>query len=122
MSLYNDLKSLDEQQLFTTMLFVLYKLSDDPNYSAMSKLSYALDKESFLNLCEIFGGTCVRIPTLEEVNHVAKAFLLFQYINIDKMEYEDAVKKVFQKDEDSTDVTVIYGDLCKILQGYSFGG
>ena len=61
-----DLTTLKEPDLYSLSMFTLYKLVDIPEYSSISELSYILDKTNLLKLCEYFGGTTIKIPTLND--------------------------------------------------------
>ena len=102
------------------MLFVLYKLRDVPEYSGISQLAYVLDEDNFLNLCEYFGGLQIKIPSIGELKDIVDALLLYQYIDIDGMEYSTAVEKVGFSSSQMRHVKKIYREIKHILREYNF--
>ena len=51
MTIKEELNNLKTTDLFSLLLFVLYKIRDIEEYSTISELAYILDKESLLQLC-----------------------------------------------------------------------
>ena len=86
-----ELDNLRTKDIYSLILFALFKLKDLPEYSALSELAYILDKENLLKLCEFFGGMTITIPTMQELESIVYSLVLYQYVNIDGMEYNDAV-------------------------------
>ena len=119
-SLRKDLDNLKMTDTFSLILFVLYKLRDVDEYSAISELAYVLDKDSLLGLCEYFGGLTIRIPTIDELESIVNSLLLYQYINIDHNSTADAYKKLgdlSMKQQDA--ITELYVKLIPILNNYN---
>lgn len=75
-----DINLLKENDILNIILFGLYKLTNEPQYAAISELAYTLDKDNLFKLCATFGGTTIKIPTLSELETLTKALLLIQYM------------------------------------------
>ena len=118
MSFKEDLRKLNEVDTYSLILFVLYKLRDIPEYSCISELAYILDKDNLLKLCEYFGGTTITVPKLEEV---IQSLLIYQYIEIDKMSFEEAVQASGQKTRDIRTIRKNYNKVKEVLERYKFG-
>jgi len=78
----NELLSIKELDIYSLILFALFKLRDIPDYLVLSELIYVLDKDSMLKLCEYFGGTTIHIPTIDELESILYSLLLYQYVDI----------------------------------------
>ena len=52
-----ELLSIKELDIYSLILFALFKLRDIPDYLVLSELVYVLDKDNLLKLCEYFGGS-----------------------------------------------------------------
>lgn len=118
-NLRKDLDNLKMDDTFSLILFVLYKLRDVEEYSAISELAYVLDKDSLLGLCEYFGGLTIRIPTVEELESIVNSLLMYQYINLDGIPYSEAVKKIGFESHQLRKIKKDYNKICTILEGYS---
>ena len=115
-----ELAKLNDIDTYSLMLFALYKLRDIPEYAALSELVYILDKESVLKLCEYFGGMTITIPTIHELESIIYSLVLYQYINIDGMKYDDAIKIIGYKSHELRKVKADYEKISKILSKYDF--
>lgn len=121
MRVKEDLAKLNETDTYSLILFVLYKLRGVPEYSAISELAYVLDKQNLLQLLEYFGGLTIRIPTIEELEEIVQSLLLYQYVDIEHKDFDDALKLLGKK---TTDVRIIkrnYNKIKELLEQYSFG-
>ena len=72
-----ELNNLKSQDIYSLILFALYKLREIPEYSTLSELAYIVDKENLLKLCEYFGGTTIHIPTIDELESILYSLLLY---------------------------------------------
>lgn len=120
MNLRTELKTLTDSDIYSLMLFALYKLNDSNEYSSLSELSYILDRDSLLKLCEFYGGTTIRIPTVEELEVMLSALLIFQMVDIEGMTYDAAIEDLRRKTGHSKTVEQAYKTVRKCLQDYNF--
>ena len=95
-------------------------MTDNPEYSSISQLSYVLDKDNLLNLCVYFGGQTIKIPTTYELESLVYALLLYQHVKIDGMEYEKALNLIGHESEELREVKKNYKHICNIMSKYSF--
>ena len=120
MSIKQELEKLKEPDLWSLMLFVLYKVKEVPEYSSLSELAYILDKKNMLKLCEYFGGTTITIPTIEELESLVYGLLVYQYVDVEKLQLEDALELVGRNDVDITTVKTNYNKIKQVLAEYDF--
>lgn len=120
MRIKQNLLTLRDIDVWSLILFALYKIKDIPEYSAISELAYVLDQESMLKLCEYFGGLTIKIPTIDELENIIYALVLYQYVNIDKMEYEKAINLIGKDSINLRLVKSTYIKICEILETYEF--
>ena len=118
MSKKNDLEKLTKPDLMSFMLFALYKIKDIPRYSAISELAYVLDMNNLLKLCEYFGGTTIQIPTIIELECMIRAFLLYQYVDIGGMPYNDALKLLKYESTDYPTIKKEYLAIKDVIDQY----
>lgn len=105
---------------WSLILFTLYKIKDTPEFSTISELAYVLDKDSMLKLCEYFGGLTIKIPTIEELEDLVYALVIYQHVNIDGMNYNDAIKLIGEKSSNLRNIKFNYMKICDILDKYEF--
>ena len=88
----NDLKFLSENDVYSLSLGLLYKLTQVPEYAVVSKLPYLLNRESLFNLCEYFGGSTIKIPTVVELRRTLRVLLLYQAYIVEHRSWGDSMK------------------------------
>lgn len=120
MTIKEELNHLKETDVYSMLLFVLYKMKNIEEYSVLSELAYVLDKQDLLNLCEYFGGLTIKVPTIDELESLLNSLILYQYVEIDGLSYEDAVKKVGFDSYDLRKVKKDYLKMVNLLNNYSF--
>lgn len=120
MRIKEEVNKLKSQDIYSLMLFALFKLKDVPEYSSLSELVYILDKDSLLKLCEYFGGMTIKIPTIKELESMVYLLLLYQYVNVENIEYSEAVKLIGIESSKLRQIKSQYAEMCKILDQYDF--
>lgn len=120
MKIKESILTLREMDMWSLVLFALYKIKDLPEYSALSELVYILDKDSVLKLCEYFGGLTITIPTIDELENLVCALVLYQHVNIDKMDYDKAITLLGEDSVNLRAVKASYNKICSILENYEF--
>ena len=120
MKIKEKLLTFKDIDIWSLILFSLYKIKDIPEFSTISELAYILDKDNMLKLCEYFGGLNIRIPTIDELEDLVYALVLYQHVNIDKMAYDDAIKLIGEKSSNLRNIKFNYLKVCEILDKYDF--
>ena len=120
MAIKKDLSVLKSADLYSLSMFTLHQLINIPEYTTLSELPYILDKENTLRLCEYFGGRTIKIPTIEELYSIMNLLLLYQYVNIDKIPYDEAIQLIGYESKDLRKVKSIYTKICGVLNKYEF--
>ena len=120
MKITNKLENLNKDDLFSIVLFALYKLTECPEYSTISELCYVLDRKNLLKLCEYFGGSTIRIPTISEIEEVVAVLLIYQYVTLENMELDQALEKVKKLYPDIRALKTKYATISKIIETYNF--
>lgn len=86
------LSKLSDPGNYSVLCSFLYDLHKEPKYSTLSELCYLLDVNSLINLFEHYAGQVVKIPTKEEFKEAIQLLRLFQYYEVEKRPWKDAVK------------------------------
>ena len=114
------LNSLHLSDIYSLMLFILFKVQDIPEYAVTSELCYLLDGANMTRLLTYFAGRTVTFPTESEMAVVTNALLMYQYINIDGETFTAAQNKLeglTKKEKDK--VTDLYVQLLPIMKQYN---
>lgn len=119
-SIKSNLDTLHLSDIYSLMLFVMYKLQDVADYAALSELCYLLDGANLTRLLTYFSGRTLQVPTQEEFSNMSKALLLYQYINIDGhtlVEAQKRLENVTTKQRD--EITELYVKILPIIRQYN---
>ena len=115
-----ELTKLKDVDVYSLILFVLFKARNVPELASLSELAYILDKDNLLKLCEYFGGQTITIPTITELEELIYSLVLYQYVDIDGMPYEEAIKIIGHKRVELRTVKSNYTKLKQVLDTYRF--
>lgn len=118
MAIKNELEKLKQIDIWSLMLFVLYNFQNVPEYSSLSELAYILDQKNLLKLCEYFGGQTIKIPTIDQLEETIYAMLLYQYIDIEKIEEKDAFQLLRADKSKEKMIKNCYRTLKTVLANY----
>ena len=121
LKLKQEILKLKQTDIYSLLLFVLFKLRDIPEYSTLSELSFVLDKNNLLQLCEYFGGLTVKIPTISELESVVYSLTLYQYINIEGKTMDEAIRLIGKPvGFNINDIKSDYFKIVGLMEEYSF--
>lgn len=113
------IESLELTDVYSLILFAIYKMKDIPEYSTLSELAYILDKNSLLNFLEHYGGLTIKVPTLDEFNTVIRALVLYQKVNLDGNDFNKAFKDL-ENEYQNNDTKDCYFKVVEMLSKYDF--
>ena len=119
-SIKKSLNNLHLSDIYSLMLFILFKIQDIPEYAVTSELCYLLDGANMTRLLTYFAGKTVTFPTEAEMTIVTSALLLYQYINIDGETFTTALNKLgdlTNKEKDK--ITELYIQILPIMKQYN---
>lgn len=120
MTISTEITNLTKNDIYSLMLFVMYKIKDSNEYSSLSQLSYILDEENLLKLCEYYGGTTIYIPKIEELEDMLNALLLFQKVDIEKQDFTKCLTTLDKKGENTKSIKKNYFVIKEVLKDFSF--
>ena len=120
MNLKTELNNLTNNDIYSMILFVLYKSHEIPEYSSISELSYILDKDSLLKLCEFYGGQTIKIPTIKDIEDYINALLVYQQVNIEHKNLEKVLCEMKRKNGSTLKVEENYKQISELLKEYNF--
>ena len=111
-----EIQNLIKSDTYSLILFALFKLKDIPEYSGLSELIYLLDEQSLLSLCKYYGGLTIKIPTIEELETLIYALVLYEAVNLNNKDYNEALLEL--NCDNKEDVIDCYTSLIDILSEY----
>lgn len=116
----DNLNLLHLSDIYSLILFIIYKIQDIPEYAALSELCYLLDGSNLTRLLTYFAGKTVTFPTEDEFTNFTNALLLYQYINIEGNSLTEAVSKLEDATAKQKDLAVnLYLQIIPIMKQYN---
>ena len=119
-SIKANLNNLHLSDIYSLMLFIIYKIQDIPDYAVLSELCYLLDGANLTRLLTYFAGRTVKFPTEDEMATMTNALLLYQYINLEGNTLVDAqarLENVTPKQMDK--ITELYLQILPVMKQYN---
>lgn len=116
----DDLEKLSTNDIYSLILFVILQLKASPEYAVLSELIYSLDRDSLLNLCKQFGGMTIAIPTLDELNTIVDALLLYLYVNLEHKPFECGMALLDIDSKSVAKVTTAYHKIMEVISDFDF--
>lgn len=116
----NNINRLKESDIWSLILFAVFKLREAPEYTSLSELIYILDKDCLLRLCEYFGGQTITIPTISELEEMIYGLLLYNFIAVEKLSETEAFEKLPQHALDKKQIKHAYLKIKDVLESYEF--
>lgn len=119
-NILDSLNDLSQTDVYSLLLFALWKIREIPEYSTLSELSYILDNNSLLRFLDYYGGSTIKIPTKEEFRYLIEALTLYKYVNIEEVSFEEALNRLDVKELSIKEIKNYYQKLDTILTKYDF--
>ena len=114
------LKKLNTKDIYSLLLFALFKMDEIPSQSTLSELIYLLDKKSLLKLCEYFGGMTITIPTIDDLEILTYCLLVYNDVVIEKNDLETVLKNLPVESHVLKKIRSRYIELAEVLSEYEF--
>ena len=119
-SIKKNLNNLHLSDIYSLMLFILFKIQEIPEYAVTSELCYLLDGANMTRLLTYFAGKTVTFPTEEEFAVLSKALLLYQYVSIENKSLTEAYSKLGDMTAKQKEkVTDLYLKIIPIMKQYN---
>lgn len=115
------LREMDEKDVYSVMLFALYKLTAEPKYSTISELMYLVDRESLLRLLSVFEGVTIKVPKVSELKTMVAGLELYNRVNLGNEDFATVLKDIKTPDIFESEIKEAYYSICKVLKDYDFG-
>ena len=118
MNMNSELDKLKTRDVYSLILFILYKIKDNKKYSTLSELAYIVDKESLLNICQYFGGLTITIPTIDEFEDILNVLLLYQKVDVEGRDLDKTLDDFGIRRRNKENMITLYQQVQDILSDY----
>lgn len=118
--LVKTLEDMNQQDVYSLILFALFQLKDDEKYSALSTLAFILDKEHLFNLISVFGGMTITIPTSEDLKLIVCGLLIYEMVNLEDHSLESTLIDLKGRGFTEEELKNTYLKICRVMEKYDF--
>lgn len=112
----NELDTMHTEDVYSLILFALFQLKQDPQYSTLSELAYILDQDSLVKLLQYFGGVTIKIPTTEELNDILDALIIYKRVNLEGDDFAAVFRQLSVPATKTERVKKTYYDLINVMK------
>lgn len=116
----DNLKRLNTRDIYSVLLFVLFKLQKLPSQSTLSELIYILDKNSMLKLCEYYGGQTITIPTIEDLEILTYCLIVYNDVVVEHNDFDKVIKNLPVEAHMVKKIKEKYIEVAEIMDDYEF--
>ncbi len=114
------LEELDKKDIYSLILFILYRLKEIPEYSTLSELVYILDNENFIKLINYYGGKTIRIPKVDELSTILNALLVYEREQNTDLPLSDICKDIGISKKEIPEILKILQLIPQLIDNYDF--
>lgn len=114
------LEELDKQDIYSLILFTLYKLKDVSEYSVLSELIYILDDKSFARFLSYFEGQTIKVPKINDLKNIINALLFYERKSNTKLSDEEIFNDLGISEEDKSTLYETINLISEIIKDYDF--
>ena len=114
------LEELDKKDIYSLILFILYRLKEIPEYSTLSELVYILDNENFIKLINYYGGKTIRIPKVDELSTILDALLVYEREQNTDLSLSDICKDIGISKKEIPEILKILQLIPQLIDNYDF--
>lgn len=114
------LEELDKKDIYSLILFILYRLKEIPEYSTLSELVYILDNENFIKLINYYGGKTIRIPKIDELSTILNALLVYEREQNTDLSLSDIFKDIGISKKEIPEIMKILQLIPQLMNDYDF--
>lgn len=114
------LEELDKQDIYSLILFTLYKLKDVSEYSVLSELIYILDDKSFTRFLSYFEGQTIKVPKINDLKNIINALLFYERKSNTKLSDEEIFNDLGISEEDKNTLYETINLISEIIKDYDF--
>lgn len=120
MNLNKELEELNKENVYSLLLFALFKLKDIPEYSTLCELPYVLDTPDILKFFEYFGGMTIKVPTIEEVQILVDALYVYEQSTFENKKLNVCVKELQRTPQEEDSIIKLVLTITDLLKDYNF--
>lgn len=114
------LEELNKEDIYSLILFTLYKLKNVEEYSILSELIYILDDKSFSRFLSYFEGQTIKIPKIQDLKDIINAILFYERKTNTDLSDDEILAFIGAPKKDKSKILSILTIISGIVKEYDF--
>ena len=114
------LEELNKEDIYSLILFTLYKLKNVEEYSILSELIYILDDKSFSRFLSYFEGQTIKIPKIQDLKDIINAILFYERKTNTDLSDDEILTFIGAPKKDKSKILSILTIISGIVKEYDF--
>lgn len=114
------LSHMSKSDVWSMLLFCLYKLQDDPNWLTLSELSFVLNGTDLSRFLSYFENMTITIPPLKDLRLLVKSLTVYQLVTFENMDLNSAAISVQDTEFTKDELKLMYLKISEVLKDYEF--
>ena len=119
-NILKSLNKLEEKDVYSLILYILYRLKDSSEYSTLSELVYTLDAENLLRFITVFQGVTLKVPTIYELKNIVYGLQVYSDVELENKEVASSIRDNYTGEVSKADMLEAYQNICKVLDDTEF--
>ena len=114
------LEELNKDDIYSLILYTLYRLKDVSGYSVLGELVYILDHESFTRFMGYFEGQTITVPKIQDLKDIINALLFYERKNNTKLSDDEILNELDIPKKEKEKIYSTLNLISEIIKEYDF--
>lgn len=114
------LEELNKKDIYSLILFILYRLKNISEYSILSELIYILDEASFARFLSYFEGQTIKVPKIQELKDIINTLIFYERKTNTLLSDEEIFQEIGVDKKDADKIYTTLNLISEIIKDYEF--
>lgn len=87
------LEALEQKDVYSLLLFALYRLRGVPEYATLSELAFTLNHDDLPRFLKVFAGATLKVPSMKDLETVLAGLLAMQAADVEGKPLAAAIRE-----------------------------
>lgn len=87
------LEALERKDVYSLLLFALYRLRNVPEYATLSELAFVLNHDDLPRFLKVFAGATLKVPSMKDLETAMAGLLTVQAADVEGKPLATAIRE-----------------------------
>lgn len=87
------LEALERKDVYSLLLFALYRLRNVPEYATLSELAFVLNHDDLPRFLKVFAGATLKVPSMKDLETAMAGLLAVQAADVEGKPLATAIRE-----------------------------